>query len=46
MVHILTADQREYYDLESFYGAAELVPLPFDAKQPASSGADSWTKRL
>lgn len=29
VVHIFTPDQREYYDLESFYGAAEEVPLLF-----------------
>lgn len=29
VVHVLTAQQREYYDLESFYGAAEELDLPF-----------------
>ena len=29
VLHVMTADQREYYDLESFYGAAEEVDLPF-----------------
>ena len=29
VMHVLTADQREYYDLESFYGAAEEIDLPF-----------------
>ena len=35
VVHVMTADEREYYDLESFYAAADEVPLPFDdeAKQ-------------
>lgn len=27
VVHILTAEQRDYYDLEGFYGAAEEVCL-------------------
>ena len=25
VIHVFTAEQREYYDLESFYGAAEEV---------------------
>lgn len=28
IVHILTEDQREYYDLETFWGAAQRVHLP------------------
>jgi ribosome silencing factor RsfS/YbeB/iojap len=30
VIHVLTAGEREYYDLESFYAAADEVPLPFD----------------
>ena len=30
VVHVMTAEEREYYDLESFYAAAEEVELPFD----------------
>lgn len=30
VIHVLTAEEREYYDLESFYAAAEEVYLPFD----------------
>jgi len=35
VIHVMTADEREYYDLESFYAAADEVALPFDdeAKQ-------------
>lgn len=29
VVHVFTAQQREYYDIESFYAAAEEVDLPF-----------------
>jgi hypothetical protein len=29
VVHVFTADQREHYDIDSFYAAAEEVPLPF-----------------
>lgn len=29
VVHVMTAEQREYYDMESFYAAAEEVELPF-----------------
>lgn len=43
VVHILTAEQREYYDLETFYGAAEEVSLPFDG---AAADVDTWTKKL
>jgi ribosomal silencing factor RsfS len=43
VVHIFTPEQREYYDLESFYGAAEEVPLPFLEQQ---SSASSWTSQL
>ena len=27
VIHLFTAEQREYYDLESFYGAAEEVRM-------------------
>lgn len=43
VVHILTAEQRDYYDLESFYGAAEEVPLPFGE---AAADVDTWAKKL
>lgn len=29
VVHVFTQDQREYYDVEGFYAAAEEVELPF-----------------
>lgn len=29
VVHVFTAEQREHYDLDGFYAAAEEVPLPF-----------------
>lgn len=32
VVHVMTAEEREYYDLESFYAAAEEVELPFDGE--------------
>jgi hypothetical protein len=43
VVHVMTADQREYYDLESFYGAAEEVDLPFDTEATVSD-VDTWSK--
>jgi ribosomal silencing factor RsfS len=46
VVHILTADQRAYYDLEGFYGAAEEVSLPFDQSDASTSDLDSWAKKL
>lgn len=27
VVHVMTAEERDYYDIESFYGAAEEVRL-------------------
>jgi ribosome silencing factor RsfS/YbeB/iojap len=44
VVHVLTADEREYYDLESFYAAADEVPLPFDDE--AQAGALDWRSKL
>lgn len=43
VVNILTAEQRDYYDLEGFYGSAEEVILPF-LKESRESPA--WQKRL
>ncbi len=43
VVHIFTPDQREYYDLESFYGAAEEVSLPFISEQRSSP---DWASQL
>lgn len=37
VVHLFTAEQREYYNLEDFYATAEEVELPFGA--PAGAGA-------
>ncbi len=37
MLHVFTAEQREFYDIESFYAAAEEVDLPFMEEQPDSS---------
>ncbi|KAG7675119.1 hypothetical protein Ndes2526B_g07976 [Nannochloris sp. 'desiccata'] len=44
VVHVLTADQREYYDLESFYGAAEEVDLPFVVE--GQNQAPAWETKL
>ena len=35
--------QREFYDLESFYGAAEEVHLPFSREE---QGVPSWTRQF
>lgn len=43
VVHIFTPDQRDYYDLESFYGAAEEIPLPFLTEQRTSP---DWASQL
>ena len=42
VVHVLTPEQRDFYDLESFYGAAEEVDLPF-LKGEQKFGGD-WMK--
>ncbi|PSC73585.1 hypothetical protein C2E20_2994 [Micractinium conductrix] len=46
VVHILTHEQREYYDLESFYGAAEEVALPFEQEASSTTDVETWTKKL
>ncbi|BDA50417.1 probable ribosomal silencing factor RsfS at C-terminar half [Coccomyxa sp. Obi] len=43
VVHIFTPDQREYYDLESFYGAAEEIPLLFLTEERR---APDWASNL
>ncbi|KAI7835951.1 hypothetical protein COHA_010150 [Chlorella ohadii] len=45
VVHVMTTEQREYYALEDFYGAAEEVSLPFDQSDEAAA-VDSWSKKL
>ena len=47
VVHVFTAEQREYYDLESFYGTAEEVELSLTGPPSSSSQSDSkeWTTR-
>lgn len=39
VVHAFTSETREFYDLDSFFAAAEEVELPF-APQPADDGDD------
>lgn len=40
VVHVFTAEQREFYEIESFYGAAEEVDLPF-LQQDSTTGTGS-----
>ena len=40
VVHVFTAEQREYYDLDGFYALAEEVELPF-AGESLVGGAGS-----
>ena len=44
VVHVLSGEMREYYDLESFYGISEEVDLPFveGARASEGGGAASW----
>ncbi|WPT12459.1 Protein Iojap [Picochlorum sp. SENEW3] len=44
VIHVLTADEREYYDLESFYAAADEVVLPFE--EEASQKNLDWRSKL
>ncbi len=46
VVHVLTAEQRERYNLESFYGAAEEVDLPFavGGGSGEEGGAEGWSR--
>ncbi|GAB4824106.1 hypothetical protein N2152v2_011152 [Parachlorella kessleri] len=46
VVHIMTAEQRDYYDLEGFYGAAEEVDLPFLHGGSQQQQGLGWQKRL
>ena len=42
VVHVMTADQREFYDLETMYGAADEVALDL----PEQGGGDAWTRSM
>ena len=45
IVHIMSVEQREYYDVESFYATAEEVELPFVQESlPAEMQAPKWTR--
>jgi ribosomal silencing factor RsfS len=48
VVHVFTAEQREFFDLETFYGAAEEVELPFvsDTVEQQTAGDLAWAQRL
>lgn len=44
VVHVMTAQQRDYYDLEGFYGAAEELELPFMREEEKAGPA--WETRM
>lgn len=47
VVNVMTAEQREFYDLETHYGAAKEVPLPFvHDGGDGGDGSPDWQKRL
>jgi len=48
VMHVLTPAQREFYDIDGFYGAAEEVPLPGaeGGGAGASGGSGEWSRRL
>lgn len=43
VIHLFTQEQRELYDVEGFYAAAEEVELPFVVQVPG--GAPAWTSQ-
>ena len=48
LVHVMSQDQRSFYDVESFYTLADVVPLPFDSDGKASelSQTPKWTREI
>lgn len=44
VIHVLTAEEREFYDLESFYAAADEVYLPFDDE--VSKQSLDWRSKM
>lgn len=53
VVQVMTTESREYYDLESFYAAAEEVELPFESEVSQSAASrrgegesTGWQKKL
>lgn len=46
VVQIFTPEQREYYDIESFYAAAEEIDLGTGASSSSSEAEVSWSKQL
>ena len=46
VVHVMNAEMREYYSIESFYSAAEEVELPFLHREEAAGGSPyDWRTR-
>jgi ribosome silencing factor RsfS/YbeB/iojap len=41
VVHVFTAEQRDYYDIDSYYAAAEEVELPFEVETSSGAAAGS-----
>ncbi|KAG1674441.1 hypothetical protein FOA52_003046 [Chlamydomonas sp. UWO 241] len=45
IVHIMSEDQRDFYDVESFYATAEEVTLPFESQAPIDSPmSPQWSR--
>eukprot|EP00878_Enallax_costatus_P038125 GHUV01043282.1.p1 GENE.GHUV01043282.1~~GHUV01043282.1.p1 ORF type:complete len:104 (+),score=35.42 GHUV01043282.1:352-663(+) len=45
VVHVFTAEQREHYDLDGFYAAAEEVPLPFVEDWDSTSNVEQSSRQ-
>lgn len=46
VLHVLTPAQREFYDIDGFYGAAAEVPLPEEGGSGGAGGKKEWARRL
>jgi hypothetical protein len=45
-VHVFNGEQRDYYDIESFYAAAAEVDLPFLEQSPAPGQQQGQQQQL
>ncbi|DBA80848.1 hypothetical protein WJX77_001075 [Trebouxia sp. C0004] len=45
VAHVMSEEMRSYYDMESFYGAAEEIDLPFTTEALPDNSLQ-WTQRL
>lgn len=49
LVHVMSQDQRAFYDIESFYPMADVLPLPFESEGKGASELSQtpqWTREI